>query len=314
MNPMYIADSVAMLKYVMAGQTYQEVGQMYGLGQTAVQQRIRLVASHLQSTVGVLGVADTAIPNVQLLRTHRDAYLEALEHYKPEHDYRACVKHTPVSDDQVALLAQAVRTSSHDALRDVALLMILFSTAAKPLEIARLAVADYLQADGTVREQSVIRPDVAINGKERPLYFASAPVNRAIDQYLRERVARNHGTSAHASFRGLVPWSKLFLRSNGESLRIREKVSPVGRQYHCKDILVIYRRIFKLAPSSGITAMSARRTIAHKLAARGVGSDGIGQLLGLSERATVQRLVVEVQGQTKLSAAARNLINIDQHS
>lgn len=40
-------------------------------------------------------------------------------------------------------------------MRDEGLLTPLISNAAKPLESARLAVADYLHADDTIRDQSI---------------------------------------------------------------------------------------------------------------------------------------------------------------
>ena len=74
------------------------------------------------------------------------------------------------------------------------MLLVLLSTAAKPLEIARLVVGDYLTEDGLVREESVMRADAAINGKQRPLFFASTKVVAAVDAYLEERVRRGQGT------------------------------------------------------------------------------------------------------------------------
>ena len=40
-------------------------------------------------------------------------------------------------------------------------------------EIARLAVRDYLDVDGGVRQESEMRAEVAITGKTRPLHFSS---------------------------------------------------------------------------------------------------------------------------------------------
>ena len=76
----------------------------------------------------------------------------------------------------------------------MALLLVLFATAAKPLEIARLVVSDYLTDDGSVREESVMRADAAINGNGRPLFFASTKVVAAVDAYLEERVRHGQGT------------------------------------------------------------------------------------------------------------------------
>ena len=92
---------------------------------------------------------------------------------------------------------------SHCKKRDTALLLVLFSTAAKPLEIARLEVSDYLSEDGSVREASVLRADAAINGKERPLFFVSTKVVVAVDAYLEERIRRGQAPKKSTKYRGL---------------------------------------------------------------------------------------------------------------
>lgn len=306
-NPTNITDSIAMLKRVTAGDTYQQIGDEYGLSQTAVLYRVRLVARDLQAIVGVIGVGDNDVPTTQLLRANGSAYLEALEHYAPDKAYQARLRKGPVPDDQINTLLQAVGQHSRNPKRDAALLMILFSTAAKPLEIARLEVRDYLNADGSIRELSMIRSDIAISGKERPVYFCSAAVNTCIDAYLSERIAMRHGMWRESYYRGLAPTSKLFLRSDGEQMRVIEKATTAGKQYLCSDILLAYKRIFSFAPTVGTSALSARRTIAQKLGNRGVASRQIGVLLGLSEPAAVNRLLQAMDRAPQSTNAVRHL-------
>lgn len=312
MNPTNITDSIAMLKRVAAGHTYQQIGDDYCLSQTAVLYRVRLIARDLQTVVGVIGVGDNDILTTQLLRAHGPAYLEALEHYVPDKAYQARGKKGPVPDDQINTLLQAVGQHSRNPKRDAALLMILFSTAAKPLEIARLEVRDYLNADGSIRELSMIRSDIAISGKERPLYFGHAAVNTCIDTYLSERIAMRHGIWRESSYRGLAPTSKLFLRSDGEQMRVIEKATTAGKQYLCNDILLAFKRIFSFAPTVGTSALSARRTIAHKLGRRGVANRQIGVLLGVSEPAAVNRLLQAGAGAPQPENAARSLCALER--
>ena len=314
MDSAYVAASIDMIKRVMSGQTYQQVGAVYSLKQTAIQHRVRVVARDVQSIVGVVGVPDHVIPTVHMLRDYRHAYLEALEHYTPERASYSRMKKCAVPDEQVDILAGRIRQHSRNAHRDVALLMVLFSTAAKPLEIARLEVRDYLTADGSVRMESIIRPEVAINGTQRPMYFCCDAVNRAIDQYLAERISKRQGIGHAGQFRGLAPASKLFLRPDGKSMRIVQKKTGAGQQYLCSDILLAYKRIFSFAPFVGITAMSARRTIAQKLDKRGVGCAAIGELLGVRERAAVKRLLTAGNSSAKSTAAVRNRIVFGQHA
>lgn len=313
MDAAYVAASIDMLKRVMSGQTYKQVGDVCALRQTAIQHRVRVVARDLQSIVGVIGVPDHAIPTARTLRDNRNAYLEALEHYTPERACQSRMRKCAVPDEQVDALARQIRQHSRNAHRDVALLMILFSTAAKPLEIARLEVRDYLAPDGSVRAQSVIRAEVAINGLQRPMYFCCDAVNMAIDQYLDQRISKRQGIGDTGHFRGLAPSSKLFLRPDGENMRIIQKKTGAGQQYLCSDILLAYKRIFSLAPYLGITAMSARRTIAQKLDTRGVDEADIGTLLGVRERAAVRRLLTAGDNRSAYSATARNRTGLSRH-
>lgn len=53
--------------------------------------------------------------------------------------------------------------------RDVALLWMAYGTGMMPIELAKLTVADYLAADGSVREESEIPAEIAFNNLARPL-------------------------------------------------------------------------------------------------------------------------------------------------
>lgn len=173
----------------------------------------------------------------------------------------------------------------------MALLLVLFSTAAKPLEIARLEVRDYLHANGSVREDSVMRPEVAVNGKARPLFFASAKANAAIDTYLDERVRCGHGVAMSAAYRGPDPMSRLFLTDDGKAMPIKIRQKGKQRHYLCGAILDVYRKIFARSGLKGVSALSARRTVAQKLKERGTGDEDIGKILGLKEKNSVRNLL-----------------------
>ena len=191
----------------------------------------------------------------------------------------------------------------------MALLLVLFSTAAKPLEIARLEVRDYLSDDGSVREESVMRAAVAINGKERPLFFASTKVVAAVDAYLEERSRRGQAATQSTKYRGLDPDSRLFLTGDGHAMPITVRAIGRGRQYRCGIILDIYRRIFARAGLKGVSALSARRTIAEKLVDRGCDVNQVGAVLGLKERNSVRNLIQnEHESLKSLKAVVRELV------
>lgn len=286
------ADKAAtMLRAFLTGATFAHVARQSGITPSAAELRIKALARNLQRVVGVVGVHEGAVPCAALLRMHKDAYLEALAHYRPHPARAARERGRAMSDGEIDLLLNTTRRRSNCPIRDVALLLVLFSTAARPLEIARLKVDDYLNADGSVREESVMPPDAAIGGMARPLFFTSARTNAALDAYLADRVRQGHGIQPHATYRGLQPYSRLFLTSDGQPMAIRCKGDGTRRQYHCRTILDIYRKLFLSAGLDGLSALAARRTAAHKLKQRGVQNSEIGMLLGLTDADSIRNLL-----------------------
>lgn len=273
-----------MLRALIAGQSCETIGRQYGLSKSAVSQKIRLLAIDLQQIVGVLDVDEQDSPTAASIRQHGVAYQEALEHFVPD----SAPALTLASLDQVSLhLGQHVakiRRHSRCAERDTALLFTLFSTAAKPLEIAQLEVFDYIDIHGAVRASSFIRAEIAVNRAPRPLHFVDPATVAAIDAYLAHRVAAGLGIHASCTFRGLQPQSRLFLSRTGQPMRM-QRAGP--HRYHevCKEIHEIYRRIFAHGGHNGINAALARRFAAHCLHMDGEKPEEIGRALGVKKLA-----------------------------
>ena len=116
------------------------------------------------------------------------------------------------------------------------------ATGTRPLEIARLELKDYLQADGTVRRESELRAEVAINGKARPLFFASSKLDEALSAYLDERLVLGQGLGVPSTFRGLDPASRLFLTSTGDPFPIKPYGASGQLRYLCRPVLETYRK------------------------------------------------------------------------
>ena len=304
-----VAKSVKMLKAILEGKTYVAVAQESGLSRSAVEQRVKALARDLQRVVGVEWVDEDEVPTVKGMRVRKDDYLEALEHYRPQRVVNAGKGLRALTGKDIEYAVAMTRQHSNGTDRDVALLLVLFATAAKPLEIARLEVRDYLTEDGSVREESMMRADAAINGKGRPLFFASTKVVGAIDAYLEERIRRGQGTKDSTMYRGLDPDSRLFLTGKGCAMPIKVRATAGGRQYRCGVILDIYRRIFARAGLKGVSALCARRTVAARLTERGCDVDQVGAVLGLTERNSVRNLIQSEQASLKsLKAAVRDLV------
>ncbi|MRV70612.1 tyrosine-type recombinase/integrase [Duganella sp. FT92W] len=290
---------------VLNGSTIKKTAACFGLAEIVVDKRIKSLARTLQSVVGVVGVDEWVTPTIPLLRQEKEAYLEALAHYVPpcngSHQVGAVI-----SSEQLNMLLRKIEEYSPQSNRDAALLLTLFATGARPIEIARLEIRDYLTECGNVREESVLRPEAAVNERSRPLYFCSSKANAAIDAYLAERVANSFGTTTDSAFRGLAADSRLFLSVDGGPLKIIAKTEKGQHQFLCREIHEIYRRIFNYAGVEGLTAMSARRAVATKLRARGAAMAEIGSLLGLSDPASIRHLLRRFDPQLKV--AVRDLV------
>ena len=167
---------------------------------------------------------------------------------------------------------------------------MLFATGARPLEIARLEVRDYLSPDGSVRRASELRAEAAITGKPRPLYFTSTRLGDALTAYLGERSEPRLGTTTDSEYCGLDPHSCLFLSPAGLGFAIKPYGEDVQRRYLCRPILESYRKLFRYADLRDVTPLSARHTVAARLYERGADEEQVGLLLGISGRSAVREL------------------------
>jgi hypothetical protein len=299
MAPYHLRDTAGMLRALIAGASCERIAEDHGITKSAVSQRVRALANDLQQIVGVMDVDENESPTAALIRHHGDAYLEALEHFVPD---AASTWRGQVIELATCRLAQhltKIARHSRCVERDSALLLILFSTAAKPLEIAQLEVRDYLNEFGAVRQQSNMRADIAVNGKERPLLFCDPALIAAIDTYLVLR--RSEGMAIHeeSSYRGLRPQSRLFLTRTGEPMAMKRS-GPGSKHLVCKEIHEIYRRIFALDGHSGINTGMARRLAAHRLHMDGANAEEIGAALGVKKLA-VYKLLRSIDGEPRSS-------------
>lgn len=294
--------TIAMLRAMIDGASCESIGNTYGVTKSAVSQRIRALANDLQQIVGVVDVDEDQSPTALLIRLHGEAYLEALEHFSPDAAVTPEPGHTLQAERTLDQLLCRIARHSRSVRRDSALLLTLFSTAAKPLEIAQLQVSDYLDAVGNVRTDTVMRADIAINKMARNLQFVDARTNAAIDAYLLERHLQGLGTQSDASFRGLQPASRLFLSKGGTAMVVK-RAGDSRQHLVCKEIHEIYRRIFAYGGVPGVNAAFARRLAAHRLYEDGAGSEEIGRALG------VKKLAVH-----KLLQCAERTVSVPAHA
>jgi len=198
-----------------------------------------------------------------------------------------------VEEHQLRHAIKVAAITGQNSKRDVALLMVPYGTGLMPNETAKLLVSDYLKADGDVLIESVVRAEIAFNGKARPLLWSSLKLRAAIDKYLEHRLAARHGvTTSPSAYRGLDPDGPLFLTGEGEPFAFTRRVTPTGAISHsCETLTEIYRRLHQQAGIQNGNASAARRTFAVTLHRQGRNPKVIQELIGVSSLSAVKRLI-----------------------
>lgn len=275
------------LREVIDGDPYAAVAQRWGLSRSAVDRRVKSMAVRLTHAVGVDGLHENGAAFVKRLRMHRDAIVQALEHFDPS-PVSSRREARVLTHDEVDLGARRVRSRSTRPPHDLALYFLPFATGLRPLEVARLEVGDYLLEDGSVRRESRVPAGVAINGKDRPLFFNHRRLDEALGAYLEERLRAGHATGADERWRGLDPRSPLFQGADGEFYPITPNGGEGQNRSVCRPLLEIYRKIFRQADIAGLCTQSARLTLMSRMYERGADEDQVGLVLGIADRSAVR--------------------------
>ena len=149
MKPETIAKARTMLSSVLLdGLSYREAGAPFGVGRSTVERSIKSLVLEVARERGIPELDEDGLSCLPRLRQFREPVLRAVAAYTPVHPRRKCL--TLLEPDEIAAGANRVRLRSENANRDVALIYVLFCTGAKPIEIARLEVRDYLNSDGSI--------------------------------------------------------------------------------------------------------------------------------------------------------------------
>lgn len=176
--------------------------------------------------------------------------------------------------------------------RDVALLWVAYGTGMMPIELAKLTVADYLAANGSVREESKVPAEIAFNNLARPLYWSNKGVVAALDAYLAARMRLGYGLGEPGHYRGLDPASPLFLAVDGKPFTFTRRVTPAGKEsFSCESLTQIIRRLHAQEGIENESALSARRTLGVRLHRKGYDLRHIQAILGVQSLTAVKRLV-----------------------
>lgn len=288
MKPETVIKATKMLAALLErGATYREVGHVFGVGHSTVERQVKALLLSVSRQDGIPGIADPTLASLALIRQCATPVMEAVRAYQPTHGRQP---RAALDAGEIALGVNRIRRLSDNPNRDVALLYVLFCTGAKPLEVARLTVRDYLNPDGTVRRNSQLGDHAAVRGRPRPLYFDSAHACAAINAYLEERVRRRVCVGSRDQYRGLDPDSALFLTERGRPFAVRRR-GPHDPRLNSPVLVATYSVIFRRAGWEGVTAQSVRRLVAQRLVDKGADKQQVGQLLGLTSNRSVKRLL-----------------------
>ncbi len=284
-----VEQTKAMLAELLdSGLSCEAVGRRYGIGRSTVERNVKALIALAARQQGIEGLEEEGLESMPRLREHGSSVLAAVKSYQPP---AMAPRKSQLSSEELAQGASRIRARSDNANRDVALMYVVFCTGAKPIELARLRVRDYLEVDGHTREESVMPASVALGGKARPLYFSSARLQEAVDAYLLERTRRKLGAGRKRGlFRGLDPDSALFLSEQGSGFELKARAQGDER-VSCPLMIATLRATFLRAGWVGVTAQGARRQVATRLAEKGASEDQLCEVLGLGTRRSVKRLL-----------------------
>lgn len=287
-DPHGYAESVAMLREVLDGDSYQTVGRRRGLARSVVERRIKALAEHLIHSVGIQGLTLDSVAFVRRLREHRPAIEYALAHTVAA----ACREDKPVLTRQVLLQAvDQLRTRSGHGAHDVALFYLLFTTGMRPLELARLTVGDCVNPKGQLRTRSEVRAEVSHNAHLRPLYLTSPGLIAALTDYLHERGRRGHGLGEGDRYLGLAPDSPLFLNPYGQAYVLQRSEVDGIAHHRCRGMQDALRKMFRLAGLPALSSRDARRIVTALLYECGADEAQVGALLGIRDNRVVRALL-----------------------
>lgn len=186
-----------------------------------------------------------------------------------------------IESHRIKHMLKVTAISSESRERNVALLYVLSGCGLMLTEIARLALSDYLNEDGTIKDKSLVRAEIAYNGKARPLYWSSPGATAALDKYLECRLTQRHGiTTRTAAYPGHDPDTALFRTGDGEPYRLIVRTTATGAiSYSCDSLSQLFRKLHLQAGIEGASAASGRRTFAVRLHQKGYDLRHINELL-----------------------------------
>lgn len=198
-----------------------------------------------------------------------------------------------ITNNQRKNLFMVTGVCSNNPYRDQALLALVLGTPMKVIELARLTVADVLAENGKYLRDSTMRPELAFNGKPRPLSWESKRMRYYLDCCFINRLDCSQGiTTMLGAYNGLDPESPVILTDDGKPFPLDRRKTPKGTiTYTCSSMTRLISKRMSEAGIEGGTAESGRRTFAVNLQRQGFSIAVIHRLLGNANLKTTRRLL-----------------------
>lgn len=167
-DPQGYIDTVAMLRAVLDGETYQSVGRRYGVSRSTVERRIKGLVEHLLLSVGIEGLSLSSTAFIRRLRQFPEAVEQALAKGVL---CGGSAQSVPLGCETLQFAIEHLRAESTRVAHDLALFYVLFTTGMRPLELTRLTVRDCLNEAGQVHSISELPARITLNGQASPLFL-----------------------------------------------------------------------------------------------------------------------------------------------
>jgi integrase len=198
-----------------------------------------------------------------------------------------------ITNNQRKNLFEVTAVCSSNPTRDQALLALVLGTPMKVIELARLTVADVIAENGTYLKACDMRPELAFNGKPRPLAWESKRLREYLDSYFFYRYHERQAViTLTGAYRTLDPESPLILTDEGKPFPLDRRKTPKGTTtYTCSSMTRLISKRMAEAGIEGGTAESGRRTFCVNLQRKGFSVAVIHKLTGNANLKTTRRLL-----------------------
>ncbi|WP_059414302.1 tyrosine-type recombinase/integrase [Cupriavidus basilensis] len=195
-----------------------------------------------------------------------------------------------LKSSQIRHLLRVTEATSRHPERDALVLLLGFTCGMRVSEIARIEVADVLQASGQLREEVSLRSAITKGCRQRCVYLSHPKTIAAVERYIEWRWEHDKGTALdRGKWRGLMPQTSLILTHKGGpyELSIKRRINEAGARvdYLAADSLQSYvTGLYRVAGlGKGYSSHSGRRTFASRLLAQGQSLETVQLLLGHAE-------------------------------